>query len=823
MNYCMAQVYQREINMKRLKIILVAFFVTLALCGCNKELSNNSAVPRAVDGVIDLRTYDFKSRDPLKLDGEWEFHWKAFIVSDGQKLMEKKPIFIHVPGNWNDYKIDDQKIGRAGYGTFSLKVLLAPHSPQLAMHVMSIGTSYSMYINGKKAAAAGDIGKDKISTQPRYKPQIVMIDSDNMNELRVCIEVANFHEPHGGVWDSISLGLEQDILALKGNRLYVEFLIFGAMIFMAIYHLGLYVLRPKHVAPLYFSMLCFLTATRIIFTHERYILTLLPEFNWNLLHKIEYLTLTLAVFAFFSFIRSIFPDEFKKMYHRIIITVFLVYSVFIVVAPPIWYGLLLMLIQIATVIFSIYGLFVIAMAISNRRSGSIAILTGFLILFAAVINDILHQNYIIQTSFLAPAGLFALLFSQAFALSIRFSKAFESIEILKEVAETANLAKSQFIANMSHELRTPLNGVIGMTELLRGTALDDTQKEYIHIIQSSSSLLLTIVNDILDMSKIESGQFYIEHQNFNLNDVIENVYSMLRGRAHEKNIDFSYHIHPDINPAVRGDADRLKQVLLNIVGNAIKFTEKGSVVIHLNLEKMEDSMQIVSFVVCDTGVGIENDKQEKLFKCFSQVDVSMSRKFGGSGLGLAISRQLVELMGGTIGLKSCIGKGSEFCFMLPFMKQTDEEKVSVEHHTTETQEHEGQTLTTNKPSQILIVEDNPANRKLAEILVKKLGHTSQSVCDGREAVAVLCDKTFDLILMDLQMPNMDGVEATRVIRDPNSDVLAHDVPIIAITAHAMKGDMDACFSAGMDAYMTKPIKPRQLEEMINQQLGRVGT
>lgn len=806
--------------MKRLIIILAAFFVTFALWGCTKELSNNSAVPRAVDGVIDLRTYDFKSRGALKLDGEWEFHWKSFLVSDGQQPREKKPIFIHVPGNWNDYKIDEQKIGRAGYGTYSLKILLAPHSSQLAMHVMSIGTAYSMYVNGKKAAEAGVIGKDKFSTQPRYNPQIVLIDSGNVSEVKICIEVSNFHEPNGGVWDSISLGLEQDILALKENRLYVEFLIFGAMIFMAIYHLGLYVLRPKYVAPLYFSLLCFLMSIRIIFTHERYILTLFPGFNWNLFHKIEYLTLSLAVPAFFSFIFSIFPDEFKKIYHRIIISVFLLYSGFIIAVPPIWYGLLLGIFQLTIIFVSVYGIYVIAMAIINKRSGSVAILSGFLVLFATVINDILHQNYIIQTSFLAPAGLFAILFSQACALSIRFSKAFESIEILKEVAESANQAKSQFIANMSHELRTPLNGVIGMTELLRGTALDDTQKEYIHIIQSSSSLLLTIVNDILDMSKIESGQFYIEHQNFNLNDVIENVYSMLCGKAREKRIDFSYHIHPDIFPYVRGDSDRLKQVLLNIVSNAIKFTDKGSVVIHLNLEKMEDSTQIVSFIVRDTGVGIENDKLEKLFKCFSQVDVSMSRKFGGSGLGLAISRQLVELMGGTIGLKSRIGKGSEFCFMLPFIKQTDEEKVSVERLTTESQEHYGQVFTTNKPSQILIVEDNAANRKLAEILVKKLGHTSQSVCDGREAVAVLCDKTFDLILMDLQMPNMDGFEATRIIRDPNSNVLVHDVPIIAITAHAMKGDMDACFSAGMDAYMTKPIKPKQLEEIINQQLNR---
>lgn len=930
--------------MKQIRLCLTVILVFCGLCGRVEGRTLESTVPHATNGVLDLRHWDFKKNGPIKLDGEWEFYWKTFLVSDAPKAENSTPSLIHVPGYWNDLKIMDDKLGRVGYGTYRLTVLMPPQSDPMALQLFTIGTAFSLFVNGEKTTSAGTIGKSESSSQPEYKPQICMVKTTHCRELIICIEVANYHQPYGGIWEPITLGFATDVWGLQEKRQFFEFLIFGAIFFMGIYHLSLYALKPKDLSPFYFSMACFVVSLRILCLDERYFLTLFPHVPWLVFHKIEFLTCSLTIATFFPFFRTIFWEEFNKKCNVIIVTIALIYSGIIIVTPPMWYVSFLLPFEIMIIVFCVYTLYVIALAIKNKRVGSIAFFLGCVVVFSSVINDILYQNQIIQSVYLAPFALFIMLLSQAFVISIRFSRAFESIEILegkyrsifenaiegiyqqtlkgefinanpslakilgykdlaelknsihdvlddivvnpetrdeiknrlningelldyevliykkdrqkiwvlanvkiihdtetgskhfegmiiditdrklseeaikkaKDAAEASNNAKSQFIANMSHELRTPLNGVIGMTDLIMGTPLDKDQKDYIQIIHSSSSLLLTIVNDILDISKMESGQLYIEQLSFNLNEVMRDVHSILYKRASEKHIEFTYHIDQDIPLAVMGDSVRLTQILLNIAGNAIKFTETGSVTINLALENKQNECETVHFTIRDSGIGIDENNMDQLFKYFSQTDVSMSRKYGGTGLGLAISKNLVELMGGKIGVRSVLGVGSEFWFTLPFARQ-NKNKHEIPIHD-EQPVAQSFTETPKESCRILIVEDNAVNRKLAETLLKKLGYTSDSVTDGSEAIAVLREKTYDLILMDIQMPIMDGFETTRFIRDPASDVKIHDVPIVAMTAHAMKGDMDKCFEAGMDAYMTKPIKPKNLEETISQQL-----
>ncbi len=516
-------------------------------------------------------------------------------------------------------------------------------------------------------------------------------------------------------------------------------------------------------------------------------------------------------------------------------------------------------------------------------------------------------------------------------------------------AEHANVAKSEFLANMSHEIRTPMNGIIGMASFLLETDLTPLQRNYGQTVLSCSQSLLSLLNDILDFSKIEAGKLALENLDFNPRDVLDDVIGIMALRAEEKGLEFVGSVDPTLPPRLRGDPARLRQMLLNLAGNAVKFTEAGEVVVQAAPVTAADGGLAVRFAVRDTGIGIPEEKQALLFQSFSQVDASTTRKFGGTGLGLAITRRLAELMGGTVGVTSAAGRGSEFWFVVPLAAApapgasapagvAGQRVLVVDDHAA-TRSHlaaqlsawglraecaadgpaaltllqnaqsagdpfkvlmadqrmpgmDGETLLRmlhgedrwrgmqsllmvplrgaeaagragpgngtaciNKPIQyselqrlmawilggvgaqpgtpaaepaaapppparILLVEDNLVNQRVAAAIVTKLGHRVDIANNGLEGLKALQVNLYDLVLMDIQMPGMDGLEATRAIRDPQSSVLDHRIPIVAMTAHAMQGDREMCLESGMDDYISKPVPPRALADMLAKWLPR---
>jgi PAS domain S-box-containing protein len=376
-----------------------------------------------------------------------------------------------------------------------------------------------------------------------------------------------------------------------------------------------------------------------------------------------------------------------------------------------------------------------------------------------------------------------------------------ALAVAKAAAETANAAKSQFLANMSHELRTPMNAILGMIEVALPNALNPLVQDCLKTAKDSADLLLTLLNDFLDSAKIDAGKLELEAVPFDLRQLLETVKNTLSFRAHEKGLGFSCNLPDDAPETVVGDRHRLQQVLVNLAGNAIKFTDCGEVEIVLR-SSSQDKEAHLEFSVRDTGIGISPSNLEHLFQPFSQADASMSRRFGGSGLGLSLSKNLIEMMNGRIWVESRLGEGSTFHFtvQLPIAKKDPAATRSID----------ALLPPAPKPLRILLAEDNRANQKLATYILNQRGHTVEIADNGRQALELFRKNQYDALLMDIQMPEMDGLEATKSIRLDEAG--KRWVPIIAMTAHAMNEDRDRCVKAGMDAYLSKPINAK---EMIN--------
>ncbi|MCX7228861.1 MAG: PAS domain S-box protein [Burkholderiales bacterium] len=390
----------------------------------------------------------------------------------------------------------------------------------------------------------------------------------------------------------------------------------------------------------------------------------------------------------------------------------------------------------------------------------------------------------------------------------------------KDAAEAASLAKSQFLANMSHEIRTPMNGIIGMTELVLDTALTQHQRDYLETVRQSADALMDIINDLLDLSKIEAGRMELESIDFGPRALLEHLCRPIALSAQRKSLAFALELGAGVPALARGDPGRLRQVLVNLLGNAVKFTQRGSVTLKVDARTGSapggETSIVLDCEVGDTGVGIPADKQGLVFDAFAQADSSTTRRFGGTGLGLAITRRLVETMGGTISVSSTPGLGSRFRFTVALRPASEAtaspgaaEAGDIPGLLPADAAADADDPASGRPLRVLLAEDNAVNQKLASLMLRKLGHEVVVAGDGRQACEQVAQGDFDLVLMDMQMPEMDGIEATRCIRDAG-----HRLPIVAMTANAMDADRERCIAAGMNGFLAKPVRAPALADAI---------
>lgn len=747
-------------------------------------------------GVFDLSHINFVDNELVTLSGEWEFYRDQILRPGDEGFLTSRPIYTRLDENWNKLWPERESSHQFGHGTYRLNIHLPEEMPTMALMLPNINTAYELYLNGRKIEDCGVVGTSSSNSVPGWQHTTRTIEL-KPGENKLILVVSNYFHHLGGPRGNLKIGSEEDILFSRNFQIGSLLFLAGCLAIAAIFALGLFWFRPSDKSSLLFMAFCIAYSHWIISADYHFAYSLFSDIAWKGLIRPQYISLGLAAMFYTYFIKLISDSYVPPRLYHLVAGVSVVMIILFGTTEIAWFTRLLPLYSMFLAIsFLLISLLAFDSLNVSHKLAWVNIL-GALSLMTVLTHQVLVGFQIIsENPMVSIIGSTVFVFTQALALAIRFGRTYRESTV---AALAAAKTRDEFLNTMSHELKTPMNAILGMTAFLERSDLSDQQKEKLHSIRSSAESLLSLITDILSISEVGTGKLKLKKQKLDLVGCVESAVSLSSQHRKKDHVKLRVKVDSNIPDLLSGDSSRVKQILMHLLNNAFKFTEEGEVRLGVRLlDETSDSVNL-GFVVADSGSGMSKSISGKYLEVFQKGDIGNARRYGGAGIGLSVVNNLVHLMNGELKVESKRNVGTRIEFNL-WLDKYNEEEIPEIHSIFERNK-------VDTSLSIMYAEDNPVNQKLIQMMLANLGFEVDIAENGREAVKMASKKYYNIIFMDIQMPEMDGIEATRRI-------VAASGPrpiIIALTANLAEVDKPKCFEAGMNDFLHKPVQQEELK------------